>query len=256
MPYLIWCILGVLLISPASIIADILAHRPFGTSIPCVHAPWSVLGLDFTNWPTYGPLWYLRCLLCLVAVSPIFKRCPGLSVGLLFVMSLGIHFLRNEDIKDFFIKGLSLRGAFYFAVGVYIQKSRQSWSNVVNINLWQTALLGVVGAGLLSVKVYLGANHSDYCPIVEELFIPVGMLIVWRLMSCSFPASLTSQTFPIYLIHGILLPYITLLCRRCGCHVVVTGLITLLAGFSVSIMSALFLRRIAPRTAGILFGGR
>ena len=256
LPYLIWCVLGVLLISPASIIADILAQRPFGTSIPCVHAPWSILGLDFTNYPTYGPLWYLRCLLCLVVVSPVFKKNVSLSVCLLFVASLCVHLLPYEGIKDFFIKGLSLRGAFYFAVGIYIQKSRRHWPNGVNINFWQAALFGVVGAGLLSTKVYLVANHSKYYPIVEELFIPFGLLIVWRLMTSTFPSWLTSQTFSIYLIHGILLPYISLVCKKCGCPVVITGLTTLLTGFSVSVVIALLLKRIVPRTAGVLFGGR
>ena len=75
-PFVFWCIISVIATTPLSIIADIMAHRPFGTNISFLHdMNWlRILGLDFTDYPIHVPVWYVRCLLLFVMTAFVFKR--------------------------------------------------------------------------------------------------------------------------------------------------------------------------------------
>ena len=123
MPYIIWLVVYIMAVTPISIVADAVAHRQFGDSIYWLCKPWSILGLDLSDCPAYGLLWYVRCLMCFVVATPLFAKTSSLGMCIaLFLMSISVHFIPNEDVRDILMKGFSLRGAFYFAVGFYIRK--------------------------------------------------------------------------------------------------------------------------------------
>ena len=73
-PFFLWCGIAFLLISPLSIVADLMAHRPFGTNLPVSDGRWLMaIGLDLSVCPNLIPLWYVRCLFLFVLLSPLFK---------------------------------------------------------------------------------------------------------------------------------------------------------------------------------------
>lgn len=71
-PYLSWCLIPIIVSAPFSICADLVAQRPFGTSIPLLHSPLENFGLCF-GLPENMSLWYLRCLMILIILSPLLK---------------------------------------------------------------------------------------------------------------------------------------------------------------------------------------
>ena len=74
-PFLIWSIVSLVAGVTLGIIADLIAHRPFGTNICYFNADnrLRILGVDLTEFPLHVPLWYVRCLIFFVLTGGVFK---------------------------------------------------------------------------------------------------------------------------------------------------------------------------------------
>lgn len=142
-PFFVWSILAYLILAPQSLMADYLAHRPFGTAISLSDGKWTrLLGFDLSTMPSLYPLWYVRALFFLVLLSPLINRCvckfkmAWLLLALVlpkivYVLTTRAHL---PYWTGFFASGgVSLAGLFYFSVGIYIRRFKVS----IHSKRWQ-----------------------------------------------------------------------------------------------------------------------
>ena len=76
------------------------------------------------DYPTLGPLWYVRSLLLYIVISPLFINCTRGGVLVAFTFS-AIFLVFNEYIQDnkllsFFRYTLSIPNIPYFIMGIYL----------------------------------------------------------------------------------------------------------------------------------------
>ena len=265
-PFFLWCGIAFLLISPLSIVADLMAHRPFGTNLPVSDGRWlKAIGLDLSVCPNLFPLWYVRCLFLFVLLSPLFKfaveRFRLLWLILAFtattMFSSACHF--PDDAKDvpswigFFKYGISLSGVFYFSVGIFIRRFR------VSVRSNALAVACVISSGVWLIARTLARLNGGDLPIwTDSLFLLAMLYAVWHVMpSWRIPSWLTHCSFPIFLCHVIFLSYGGIVAKYFSpLGEQTNALLNCLASIAASIVLANLLRKIAPRFAKIIFAGR
>lgn len=262
-PFFLWCGIAFLLISPLSIVADLVAHRPFGTSLSVSGGRWlKAIGLNLSVCPNLFPLWYVRCLFLFVLLAPLFRfgieRFRLLFLALAFTATtLFTPFVRDDPNLPFWIGflryGLSLNGVFYFSVGIFIQRFGVSFrSNAVALGCL------VYGIVWLAVRTLARLNGGDMPFWAGALFLPTMIYAVWHVMpSKPMPSWLTHCSFPIFLCHIIFLSYGGIAAKYFSpLGEQTNALLNCLASIAASIALANLLRKIAPRFAKIIFAGR
>lgn len=258
LPFLLWSTISLVGTTPLSIIADLIAHRPFGTSIFFLHnANWLRLyGLDLTDYPLHVPLWYVRCLFLFVLTGYLFKIGVGRFKYLWIAFAFSFHLLGNhlpvENLREFFRVGYSTAGIFYFSVGVAIQRFR-----LKNVSRQGAIACGVVGLSLLAVKMVLAFNALRFEIFVGKLLLPFLIYFIWHFMPAKkLPNWLTMCSFPIFLMHTVLFGYIGILLKHLHVDGLVSDFTMYLGGVLGSMIIACALRYFTPKVAAILFGGR
>lgn len=272
-PFFLWSLLSIIFCKlafvPLSIVADFLAHRPFGTSIVLFDQDtWlKLFGLDLTAMPSLGPLWYVRCLFLFVILSPLIsklvKRFKGIWLLLCFILPLGQLLTPGgeppstefPDYNYFFVYGFSLSGLFYFSIGIFIQHKNCSISRK-SIALCAS----ILGITLLMLKALCFYNAEPCLAVLITMSTPFMLLAVWHFMPATkLPNWLTACSFPIYLMHVLFFPYVGFVLQKLNLTQVSPILpptINFLVGFFGSILVTIFLRKYLPKTAKVLFGGR
>ena len=260
-PFFIWSLLSVLTSVTLSIIADLIAHRPFGTSIYVFHnTNWlRIAGGDLTDYPILVPLWYVRCLLFFVIASPVISfLLSKLGYGwllLCFALSIVHSLIPNADVKDFLSKGFSLSGLFYFSAGLFLQKH-----GGFKVSKHTAIIAAIIGTTLLAIKIAFFYNTWKFQISLGKLSIPFLMFATWFFMSSKrLPNWITSCSFPIFLMHVLFFPYIGIALKRL--HIwegfpTLQPTLNFVVGFFGSIIVATLLRRFLPKLSHILFGGR
>ena len=257
-PFLLWSIITLVAPVPLSIIADLIAHRPFGTNIYILHdCNWlRLFGLDLTDFPLHVPLWYVRCLFFFVLTGSLFKVCVTRFkyawIASAFAFLLVCNHLPNENLREFFRMGYSAGGIFYFSVGVAIQRFRLGGASRRN-----AIICGIVGFSLLAAKLLFAFNLWRGEIAIGKIMLPFLIYFTWHFMPArKLPNYLTSCSFPIFLMHTVLFAYIGIALK----HLPVEGLsrdfAIFFGGILGSVVIALVLRRFAPKVAALLFGGR
>ena len=257
-PFFLWSLIALVSTIPLSIIADMIAHRPFGTNLYILHNDnfLRLFGLDLTEFPLHVPLWYVRCLFFFVLTGSIFKICVTrfkyVWIACAFVFLLVCNHLHIENLREFFRMGYSASGIFYFSVGVAIQRFCMT-----DVSRRTAVICGIVGFALLGVKLLLAFNSWRYEIIVGKLSLPFLICFVWHFMTASkLPNWLTSCSFPIFLMHTVLFVHIGIVLKRLPIEGLSRDVVMLFGGIFGSMVIALVLRRFAPKVAAILFGGR
>ena len=263
-PFYLWTAISLVATIPLSIVADLIAHRPFGTNI-VLSVDWlRTLGVDLSNVPMLGPLWYVRCLFLFVLISPVFKWGVRkvkwrwiATVFLVYAVSSGILGTVDVDqrtpIMKFFCYGFSLSGVFYFSTGVFIRKF--GLRRLTNKQAYMMFALGLL--------LLIGRNTGLY--FLQCKFYGIGFIIIPMLLYSIYPFMpttpwpnwLTSCAFPIFLMHPITFQYLSIVQKYMPPMCVeAQTLIQFVWGVTVPIAVAVLLRRFFPRTASVLFGGR
>ena len=259
-PFFIWSFLCIVTSVPLSIIADLIAHRPFGTSIHVFRVNWlRIVGGDLTDFPILIPLWYVRCLIFFVIASPVISLLLSkLGYGwllLCFVFSILHSHIPSAEFKYFLSRGFSLDGLFYFSIGIFLQKHRNI--KVVRCAAVVSAFLGVA---LLATKITFFYNTWKFQISLGKLSIPLLMYATWFFMPPKrLPDWLASCSFPIFLMHMLFFPYIGIALKRLHIgegYPTLQPMLNFAAGFLGSIIVANLLRRFLPKLAHVLFGGR
>lgn len=260
-PYVTWSLINLILALPLCIVADMIAHRDFGTSIYWMHGHnWvNVFGLDLTRGPDLGPLWYVRTLLIFALFGKVFKRTilafPVLWLCCMFLLDMSCRYF-PESVRDYFMMGMRFGGVatglFYFSVGTYIRLRNSGGDD----GRMATASL-VIGILLLIVKTVFSYRHLPMANDILQLALPFLIYGVWHYApSWKIPTWLTQSAFPIYLMNIIFVTYMNTFLK----HVVIDKTMAAFCVFFVAtatpvIVSYAF-RRFSPRIYGILFGGR
>ena len=264
-PFYLWTIIYILATIPLSVIADQIAHRPFGTSILLGNSWLRRFGLDLCDYPTLVPLWYVRCLFLFVLTGASFKwgvtkaKWWWLSaVFIVFAILSGVFDATAENERPlavlFLSRGYSLSGVFYFSVGVFLQRFGFR-------RLSDKMAYAFLGIGLVLLGVKVGFLHAGYGKIsvwFNSFITPFLLYSIYHFMPTkAWPNWLTSCAFPIFLMHSIALSYFGIALKHIPIVCVeAQTLIQFAGGAAIPIAVAVILRRFFPKTAGVLFGGR
>lgn len=156
-PLLFWSVFGMLWSAFWTALANHLAGRPIGDSIPLFHGEWI---------PGVGILWFIRTLFCLVVVSPlllwVIRRFGCLAVvGFFAIYWLGNSFVVPQcdaNLGDFLFYGVSFEGIAYFALGLFLREN----SRVMDLKDSSTSHFSpAVICGLAAVAMI--ALHFSIC---------------------------------------------------------------------------------------------
>ncbi len=262
-PFILWNGIFLLYNVCLASVADLVAHRAFGTSLGFVKSPVHfLLGFYPLEVPALGLMWYIRMLLLLVLLSPAIvwalKRFPRMFIlgawGLSIFAVLGFGF--DPGIRFLF----SPEGVTYFSLGIFLR-----WHpvHVEGRKLWVWS--DVIALALLVLRMAQAYTGAFKGVPLGTISIPFTMYAVWGLIPAKrWAKGLTSLAFPCYVLHifvryALHFGFVALtrglgLCQyetsevRLWYLLVFTAPVTLLLGYA--------LRRCFPKTAGVLFGGR
>lgn len=159
-----------------------------------------LLGIGPGVHPINTPLWFLRDLLVIFALSPIllyfFKKAPILGFWLLFLAWI----FASDNPYSFFGEG------FFFYLGGYLARCRIS---LAGVSWWQRLGFWIVIAAtpVLVWLLPLGITDFRFLALPNKLYLAVGVVFFWRL--AAFPAirdsavlhRLSPHSFFIYLAH-------------------------------------------------------
>lgn len=235
-------------------------HRPLLYTYPVAPIHW-LRRLGFSIWfqPAPGTLWYVRALLLFVLCGRLFKalnNIPGLVCVLLLYATLcpvGVESGWRYPLRFFW----SLEGMFYFLVGIYL---RTHDMGRFAPSLWKTTFAISFGAALMCMSVV--AEYKAYSCAMWLHFAALPPLIYGLygvLPDKRWPKWLVSLSFPIFILHIFVLRALSYAANLCGLFHGASmsawfGKFTIAAGLSA--ITALALRKLAPRFSQVVFGGR
>ena len=145
-PLFAWCVIWMLFTIPIALILNVRAGRDLSVNILTGWGMLRYLALDVTRTPALGPLWYVRCLLFFVIVSPAIVWLIRRS-GFFVLMVLGCVYYAYSAMGtnfSFLSYGFSLEGVFGFSAGLFLRMKQ------VSLNLNPIVGVPLFGAGLLA----------------------------------------------------------------------------------------------------------
>lgn len=278
-PYLIWCTAYVLTVVPFAMIGNHLAGRSLVQNTH-LHEPvlsfWNLLciyGADISGFPANSVLWYVRNLMLLVLIAPpIIKIMSNRLAGGALLVASGVLFFLHDWMPascwQFFETGFSLRGFFYFALGLYIAAhpvDRTSFRRVRPL-----LPLAWLGASLLFTYFRLNPEESSLAwqRLLAKAINLTGVGAVWvaydlipSLSSISI-RSFVSDSFFLYAAHLGIIHII--FCARfqdilaMKLHIPALGIFALrfIVPILLSLAMAELLKRYFPKMYALLTGGR
>lgn len=278
-PYLIWCTVYVLTVVPFAMIGNHLAGRSLVQNTH-LHEPvlsfWNLLciyGADMSGFPANGVLWYVRNLMILVLIAPpIIRVMSNRFAGCAVLVASGILFFLHDWMPascwQFFETGFSLRGFFYFALGLYIAAhpvERTSFRRVRPL-----LPLAWIGASLLFTYFRLNPDEASIAGqrLLAKVINLTGVGAVWvaydfiPAMSKLSRRSFASDSFFLYAAHlGIILvvfcaKFQAMLAQQL--HIPALGIFALrfIVPILLSLTMAELLKRYCPKIYALLTGGR
>ena len=213
-------------------------------------------GMDLTTSPSLFPMWFVRCLFLLVALTPFvnyfLQRSSVIFLLGLFIISSFLYWISIPDPIGYVLGFvLSLSGILYYSVGILLFYSR----NKVDGLRWLTYKTGIPSLciGLLLICLYLaGFVRLDLRPI----FVPFVLFGVWFLIP-SGKWKISRYSFLIYVLHPFWLLFLAygsrwMVAIPATWQFVGRGLLAVV----LSIVSAVVIQRVSPRGYVLLFGGR
>lgn len=226
-----------------------------------------LLGLDLFTYPMLIPLWFIRCLLLLVVLAPlpvaVIGRKRNWGLALLAVLWIVYGWGRTwGDVQDtplqFWRVTISLEGVFYFTLGLFMRR----WPMTLHLSKAYAWGLLVTSLGCFALTI---AAKNEFLPAAfqaRNVGTALGLLAVWRLMpSAPWPRWLTGAAFPCILMHMFVINVGDIATKTLPCLPAPRESVFIFLAFTnvaivASIAGAWVLRRIFPRTAALLFGGR
>lgn len=228
--------------------------------------PFDVFGLIDPAPPDNVALWYVRCLVLLVILSPLLhalvsrSRVRALAFCLLLLCIAETYAILpalGHDLppwwRRMFSYCLSLDGLAFFTAGMVLRL----WDFRLSCGRLSGGL--AFAAGVAAMTFFAGCGWCG-----AALILPARMLIVlgaWALIPPSpWPRELTALAFPIYVLHVPVLHVFCVLLRKFNLMPWVFSFVgfALFWGCCVGVAAACgwMIRRRFPRLTDVLFGGR
>lgn len=218
---------------------------------------WDVLGLHPLYCPALGALWFVRCLLVITLLSPLFcvftHRWSFLLVFAGFVFALAVDWKfpnpETEWLNIWMLKGWC-RAVVYFGAGVWIRFNCQNISRGGGVRFSLISL----AVGWIMLR---SGNHLLYL-----VGIPIAILGLWGVLSArEWPRWLTSCAFPIYVLHGFFSMCIigVIACAGLQTWAESSALAFVLKWLTVtggSVLVAVGIRKWSLKMSNVVFGGR
>lgn len=251
LPYFIWCVLWCCYFIP------VCCRHGGLTDFLSVHT-WAFLGVDVLRPPFYSVAWYLRALFFFVLMSPALvafvRRCKWWCVGLLYLADLVFRIASGSAggiVFGIFHYVFSLEGAAYFVMGIGLRLGV-----LVRPQLPKLSVLVAMMAALLVVNTSLYWMGTLPWMALEGFVIPIVIAVLWSLTpDADWPSWMTTASFPLYMIHPFALALLTSFVFRTTDNAVFLVL-KVVAAIAISMVAISLFRRLMPRVAPVMFGGR
>lgn len=269
-PYFVWIVIGFLFNSILWYAIGLYGHKcdfqsPFYRPVSL----WltNIVGANpFSN--SVGILWYVRSLFLLVIASKILVlalRCMGWVFVIVLFAAYGIFAVSftggATDIVTCFEYFLTLRGLCYFTIGIALRYCRFGF--MLECSRTVSFVLLIVGVGLLFLKViFLREVALKAAAVTDIIMVPMlcaGFFITAR--NICLPRWLVDNAFAIYLIHMkvllLTMPVIVIagIKEKLGVSVAL-WIARFAVAASISLFTAVLLKKYVPRCSSVLFGGR
>lgn len=159
-----------------------------------------VYGLTIHSHPASGPLWYIRCLLMFVALSPllvwIIRRSRSVAIAWLAICAMAITYAQKQfpELSRFFYSFFSLTGIWFFQCGIALCLYGRTLSRHARIVCLAVSLIGI----LVVPSEIPGCDLIRWCCI--------GWLL-WQFSTIPFvrfPLWFSSSLFALYAFHETL----------------------------------------------------
>ena len=265
-PFFIWSVVFAFLPLVAVFSSNLIHGRIASITVGSSLWFWvQILGLSPFTYPGFAQLWYLRTLFLFVLISPLLQYFIHNNVrGRVFLLLVyfaalivGVGMSSHCRVVKFFYYCFQLEGLFYFCVGLFLRMRERHGETlhgcVCKRFICVSFVIGLLFVMASTFAIRMGVNV--YC-FARVVFTPLLLIAFWNLVpTCPLPKCITSATFAIYVMHGIVLKMMEMFDSRPIETMVQWGGKYIVA-FIVPILVAMFLRRFTPGVSGILFGGR
>lgn len=255
-PFLVWLALWNVAEGALAVLSNLRGGAAATDGFPSGRALLVRLGVCPFDYPSDIPLWFVRSLFLYVAASGILLpalRKLGLALPVaLLALSTALRLACDDsDLCRLLTRFVSIHGLFYFlmgasiSLGIFRLPSRNALSAILCVG-------GVVG---LFASQFLAGRGVAWWGVLHELSLPFALLAAWRAFpTVSWPRSLTSLTFPVYVLHVFAIRALDIaMYGKLSCPALV------LKYFVVSVASlglAAAIRAHLPRFHSLAFGGR
>ena len=255
-PFLLWLALWNAAEGALAVLSNLRSGAAATAGFPTGRALLARIGISPFDYPSDVPLWFVRSLFLYVAASgillPMLKRAGLALPAAMLALSAALQLVGGEsDACRFLSRFVSLHGLFYFLVGASLSMGvlRMPQRSAL------TALACAAGVVGLFASQFLAAWNVAWHGVLHELSLPLALLAAWRAFPCvSWPRSLTSLTFPVYVLHVFAIRALDVaMYGRLSCAAL---MVKYVAASVISLGAAMALRAMLPRFHALAFGGR
>ena len=213
-----------------------------------------------------GVFWYVRCLFCLVLISPILyvmTKWKWLVLTILTILFLMVSWCftngAGKEFYFFFDRFFSIRGLLYFFIGILLRFQPP----LLRVDRSIAVVSLAFGIILLVIDncIMKGGNMA-WMGIFEATLVPFILVGTFGIMTdLRFPEWVVGGSFPIFLMHNMFLSLSSLGFKVLGLYgnpqydlfmMFSRALVAIVA----SIMISAFMHRYFPRVSDVIFGGR
>ena len=255
-PFLLWLSLWNAAEGGLAVLSNMHSGLAWYAGFPTGRALLARIGIDPFDYPSDVPLWFVRSLFLYVAAGgillPMLKRA-GLAIpAAVLALSAAMRLAGGEsDACRFFSRFVSLHGLFYFLAGASLSMGVLRMPARGRLSAALCAM-GVVG---LFASQFLAARNVAWWGVLHEISLPLALLAAWRAFPrVSWPRSLTSLTFPVYVLHVFAIRALDVaMYGRLSCAALAVKYV---GASAISLGAAVALRALLPRFHSFAFGGR
>lgn len=233
-----------------------------GSSSPLLHVAGAMLDAP----PFLTPLWYVRALLVLVLLAPVFAFVTRKSswgwiatvslFAVYFIVSPHKNGLRSSTAQHFFYYGLSLFGAAYFCLGATLRRTGIP-SPSRRVALVGGVLAFFLGVGLVALRTFcISRKMGDHYNMLS-VAIPFLVSGMWlAIPSAKWPKWLTSMSFPIYVMHFFVVYAMDGFARVHADKSIWLIVLETAAAIALPVAAAALMDRFLRGFPSVVFGGR
>ncbi|MBP5543227.1 MAG: acyltransferase [Kiritimatiellae bacterium] len=255
-PFFLWLLLWNAAEGALAALSNLRSGAAATAGFPSSAALLARLGIYPFDYPSNIPLWFVRSLFLYVAASgvllPMLKKVGLALPAALLALSAALRLVGDDSCAcRFLTRFVSVHGLFYFMAGASLSLGilRMPARNAL------FAFLGVAGAAGLFASQFLAARDVAWWGALHELSLPFALLAAWRAFpDVSWPRSLTSLTFPVYILHVFAIRALDIAMYG---NISCPGLVfKFFAASAAALGLAAASRTVLPRFHSFAFGGR